>query len=297
MSVFVFKGILYTCEFVEELLVVFYALLHLVATVDYGAVVSSSHHSSDACRRHLGVFLCEIDGHLSRSDIVFLAASSVDVCRSNVVMAANALDDVIDSERLLIHFHGAFDDTLGKIQVDVAVIDNAVSHERVDDTMQIAHASVGCRCDELHYIFRNVQAVVAYLASENVGTELHIGLFKFGNESAREACEQAFIHLLQRNRRAVARKDDALAVAEEVVEDVEERVLRSGFVFPLLNIIDNQHVNGLIEQDEVVDSVAPYGVGVLYFEEPCTYLKHPFLWICLLDMHANSVDEVRFTAS
>ena len=48
---------------------------------------------------------------------------------------------------------------------------------------------------------------------------------------------------------------------------MEERVEGSRRGSPLLNIIDYQHVDGLVEVDEVVGRVATYGVGELHLEQ------------------------------
>ena len=48
---------------------------------------------------------------------------------------------------------------------------------------------------------------------------------------------------------------------------MEERILCLHRCHPLLHIIDDEHVNGLVEVYEVVNLIAQLGVGILYLEE------------------------------
>ena len=75
------------------------------------------------------------------------------------------------------------------------------------------------------------------------------------------------MHSLKVNRRTVRCKYYALAVAEEMVEDVEESVLCFRCTHPLLDIIHDEHVYGLVEADEIVERVFQYCIGVLHLEK------------------------------
>lgn len=70
----------------------------------------------------------------------------------------------------------------------------------------------------------------------------------------------------------VGSQDELFAVLVQVVEDVEERVLCLGNPCKFLNIINNQHVNGLVEIDEVVGRIVTYRIGVLYLEQVSRYV-------------------------
>lgn len=79
-----------------------------------------------------------------------------------------------------------------------------------------------------------------------------------------------------------------------MVEDVEESVLRLRRVDPFLNVVDDQHVDRLIKSDEVIEMVLNDRIGELYLEEAGTDIQHTFLWVEMLGMHADSVDEMGF---
>ena len=82
-----------------------------------------------------------------------------------------------------------------------------------------------------------------------------------------------------------------------MIEDMEEGgdgLLSGG---PLLHIIDNQHIDGLIEVDEVVDRILSTGIGKLHLEQTGTDIEHAFLRIHLLAAHTDGVDEVRLATT
>ena len=112
-----------------------------------------------------------------------------------------------------------------------------------------------------------------------VYTELFIGLFQFGNDATRETGDKSIAHVVQFNGWAIASQDDAFAVAKEVVEDMEKRFL--GFICtgPRLHIINNKHVDGLVELDEIVGGVLQNSVNKLQLKEVCADVQHPFLGV------------------
>ena len=78
---------------------------------------------------------------------------------------------------------------------------------------------------------------------------------------------------------------------------MEEGVQRLRRVSPLLNVIDNQHIDGLIEVDEVVGGVLAHGVSELHLEETRTDIEHTLLRIGLLATHTDGIDEVSLTTA
>ena len=78
---------------------------------------------------------------------------------------------------------------------------------------------------------------------------------------------------------------------------MEESVLRLRRVDPFLNVVDDQHVDRLIKSDEVIEMVLNDRIGELYLEEAGTDIQHTFLWVEMLGMHADSVDEMGFSAA
>ena len=84
---------------------------------------------------------------------------------------------------------------------------------------------------------------------------------------------------MQVYRRTVAGEYYLLAVAEEMVEYMEEGVDGLACCSPLLNVVDDEYVDGEVEIDEVVDHVAPSGIGKLHLEQSRRDVKDTFLRI------------------
>ena len=124
-----------------------------------------------------------------------------------------------------------------------------------------------------------------------------IRLLYFSNQTAGEAGEETFWHSFQVNRRTVACQNNALAITEKMVEDVEEGLLSLGSSHPFLDIIHNQHIYRLIESDKVVLAVLQYSVSILHLEKTSTYIKHTLLGIELLGTHTNGINQMRFSAT
>ena len=138
---------------------------------------------------------------------------------------------------------------------------------------------------------------MAYLVLQNVHTKLHVRLLQLCYKAARETCDETLVHALELYGRTVTGEDDALAVAEQMVEDVEEGVLCALLVFPFLYVVHDKNVYGLVEIDKVVDGVAQYGVGILHLEEACADIEHSLFWVYSLCLDADGVDEVCLSAS
>ena len=73
---------------------------------------------------------------------------------------------------------------------------------------------------------------------------------------------------------------------------MEERVDGLSCRCPLLNIIDDEHVDGEIEVDEVVDHITSCSICKLYLKQSCRHVKHSFLRIQLLASHSDGIDEM-----
>ena len=168
-------------------------------------------------------------------------------------MIAYLFEDVIDGERMIVHLDSTLDDPLGQMHVNIAIIHHRICQKRVNHTLKVAHASPGCLGNISYYILGNLQSVATTLVLEDIHTQLHIRFLHLGNKTARESSEQTVLHALKVNWRTVAGKDNLLAVAEEMIEDMEEGVESACGSSPLLYVINDEHINTLIEIDEVVN--------------------------------------------
>ena len=269
LLLFKLEGILDAGEFCLESQIHFQALLDGIAAVDNRRVVAVADELSDATGGHLRIFLSQIHRHLTHLHKVAFAALAEHLTLLDIVVTAHLLEDLVNSERMVIYLDGTLDDALGQTHIDIRSFSNIL-----DD------------------VGRNLQTVATTLGTENIFTKLHIRFFQFGNQSTGETGEQTVLHALKVHRRSVGCQNNLAPHTEKMVEDMEERVKRLGGVHPLLDVIDDQHIDGLVEVDEVVGGVMTHRVGELHLEQTGRDIEHPFLGIGLLAAHADGVDQV-----
>ena len=78
---------------------------------------------------------------------------------------------------------------------------------------------------------------------------------------------------------------------------MEEGVLGARLALPLLYVVDDEHVDGLVEEDEVVDGLAHHGIGVLYLKESCAHIEHALLGVFVAHVYADGIDEVSLSTA
>ena len=212
-------------------------------------------------------------------------------------MVANLLDNIIDGERMIINLNSTLDYTLGQSHIYIRIIHDRICHKRVYNTLEVAHAAIGCLSDKLDYIKGNLKTVALTLSIQNVDTQLWIGLFQLGYQSAGKTGEQAVLNTCKVYRRTVASQNNLLAHTEQMIENVEEGIECLGRVYPLLDIINNQQIDVLIEVDEVVSGILTYRIGELDLEQAGTYIEHTLLWVELATLQADGINKVGLTAT
>ena len=82
-----------------------------------------------------------------------------------------------------------------------------------------------------------------------------------------------------------------------MIEDVEESILSLHSCCPLLNIIDDKHVDGLVETDEIVKRIRQYSISILNLEKTCADVKNTLLRIKFLATSTNGINQVSFTTT
>ena len=152
--------------------------------MDHSGVVTVADKFANAAGGHLGVFLCEIHRYLACHHKVAFAALGAHLCLRDIVVVAYLLHDVVDGERAVVDLDGTLDDTLSQLHVDITVINNGVGHQRVDHTLQVAHAAAGCLCNEGDDVVGDLQSVTANLAAQDVDTQLTVGLLQRSDDTA-----------------------------------------------------------------------------------------------------------------
>ena len=127
---------------------------------------------------------------------------------------------------------------------------------------------------------------------------------QFRIEAPLEAGEQALVEALQLHGGLVGRENQLLAALVQVVEDVEEGALRAFLLGEILHVIDDQHVDELVEAQEIGHLIAVVralgrtgGVHVLVLEGVRTDIEHHFLGEARLDSDADGLGQVGLAES
>lgn len=263
---FQLKRVFNALYLVREVGIGLQSALNLCAAVYHGAVVAATYQFAYAAGGHLGIFLCQEHRHLACHHIVAFAAAAVYLGHGNVEVVAHAVNNIVNGEGLFVNLYGTFYHTFSQAQVNLAVVNNAESHERVDHALQVANRAIGILGNIFYHVFWYLQPVAIHLFVKYIHAQLHVGALERSYQSAFKACEQTVHNALQLNGWAVGSQDNAFVVAEQVVENVEEGGLCALLVLPLLYIVNNQHVDGLVEVDKVVYLVLYLGRGVLHLK-------------------------------
>ena len=74
------------------------------------------------------------------------------------------------------------------------------------------------------------------------------------------------LNLFQLNRRAIRRKNKLLTGLLQIIEYMEERILRSFESSEILYIVHDKHINRLIEIEEIRNTVIERSVLILHLE-------------------------------
>ena len=115
---------------------------------------------------------------------------------------------------------------------------------------------------------------------------------ELGRQSPFETGQQSLLDVLQLDGRLVRREDQLLARQLQVVEDVEERVLRTGLSRQLLDVVDDQHVDHLVEVDEVGNLAVLVGRLELRLELVHRDVQHLQLRVALAHLVADRLHDV-----
>ena len=78
---------------------------------------------------------------------------------------------------------------------------------------------------------------------------------------------------------------------------MEEGILSFCCSSPFLYIINNQHINSLIEIDKIVGRIIENRIGILHLKQTSTDIKHSLFRIKLLYTKSDGIYKMRLTTS
>ncbi len=270
-------------------------IVDLLEGAEDSGVVASAYHFADADHGEGGELMAEVHGCLTCLDNLLLAALRIEALHIDTECLDDEVDDVLAGDDLRLNLDDHSEYARGEILVDGAIEGDGMGEERVDDSLEVAHVVGGIACDVLDDVLTDGDALLLALAAEDALAQLVVGTLDFADEAPLEAGEQTRHEVFKLDWRAVAGHHELLAQLVQVVEDVEERVLRRDEVLAgkLLDVVDDEHVDALVEVDEVVQSVLTHGIGVLHLELIGGDVEHALGGVVLEDLEADGLCKVR----
>ena len=119
------------------------------------------------------------------------------------VHVADALLDVVDGDGVFFLDYVAWHDFLHEAHVDVAVVDNGVGHEGVDDAFEVAHVVADVFGDVAQDVGWYLESFFFYFGGKDAEAEVLCGFFYLCLHSPLEACEQSVFESFDSYRRTV----------------------------------------------------------------------------------------------
>ena len=147
---------------------------------------------------------------------------------------------------------------LCQIQINFTLQLNGINQQRVDNTLQLAHTLIYILGNVINNSIRNIQAVPAYLTTQNILTQINIGPFQLSNQPPFETGQQTVFYPLQHHRSTVRSQNQLFTILMQMIEDMEKSILGFCHTGKLLNIINNQDINLLIKSNKVIEMISPY---------------------------------------
>ena len=226
-----------------------------VDRMEHGSMVALTHEGTDLGEGAGGQFLAEEDRDMARHHDVLGAHLTQQRRFAYIEMFADGLEHLLELGGIGLDTDDTADNLLGELEIDLAVSERSVSEERSQYTLQVADGVRNMGSNEVDYLVREVDTVVVHLIMQDILAELVVRAAYLGGEAPLEARKQAIFDIPQLQRRAVARQDELLARLLEVVEDMEEGVLGALESGEVLDIIDDEHIDRLVEIQKVGNTI------------------------------------------
>ena len=158
-------------------------------------------------------------------------------------------------------------------------------------------AGVGgdAQCEVVNNLLGELYPVVFQLFGDDGGTGFQVGNLQVGGQSPLETVQQARLETSDVDRRFVGGHDNLLLELVQMVENLEESLLGFGLVAGYeLDVVDDEHVNSLVEPVEVVEVVALHGLHILLVEGVGADVDDDFVGEVDFGLDADGVDQVGF---
>ena len=264
------------------------------AGVQHGGMVLVAAALADGAERQLGVFLGEI--HADLTGLGHLAASrgGVDGVHRNVEVVGHRALDELNGNLPCSAAHILVNHLLGEVDGDLAVVDGRLREDGDHGALQLANVGRDAQGQVFGDILREFDALVLQFLVENGDAGLEVRGGQLGHETPFQTVEYAGVEAGDVGWRFIRCDDDLFLSLLQIVEDVEESLLRLLLFCQKLDVIDDEHIHVLVKVDEVVAVVAAACLQELLHEQIRADIQYHFVGEVGLDLQADGMGEVGF---
>ena len=254
--------------------------------------------TGDGGEGHVGVLFGQVRHNLAGVADLALAAFREQDGVLDFVVFAHLVGDEVEVEDLLAHAHRIVDHLACKIQIDLFVAEGILRAHRQHHAVELAYALGDISGHIFYNVVRQWHAVLAGAEAQHLAAQVEVGFLHLHHGALAQTAEQTVLKRYYVGGGTVAAEHHRMVVEVQVVEDVEEGILRLGFSGQLLDVVDNEHVDALVEAEELVDvSARRLGRGVLTLEVAGWDIQHALAGIALGKLQSHALQEVRLAAT
>ena len=260
-------------------------------------MVAASDGGPDGRERRLGVLFGEVHGDLPCLGDLARPLRGVEACEIEVQVFAHHFDDVVERDLLLVELHVDLQDLLGQRRGDLAPEERGVGHQRRERPLDLTHVGRDVVRQVGHHVVRNLRPELLRLYADDLELRVVVGRVELCRQSPLEARQQALFDVFQLHGRLVRGENQLFARQLQMVEDVEERILRARLPGQFLDVVDDQYVDHLVEMDEIGDFAVLVCGLELRLEFVHRDIQHLQLGMALAYLVADGLYDVRLAQS
>ena len=265
-----------------------------LARVEHRGVVATSDGCTDSHKCSFGVFLGQIHRNLTNLCYVALALCRIESFGVDVLMCEYGADDVFERYLLLRVLNVCLQNVAGQRGCYLHAEERRVGYKRRESTLDLANVRRDVVSQITDHIIGQIHTDALCLCTDNLHLRVVVGHVDYGRQSPLEAGKQSLLDVLKFHGGLVRGQHQLFSRHLQMAEDVEECVLRSGLARQLLYVVDKQHVDHLIEVDEVGDRAVLHCGLILRLKLVHRDVEHLQIGMTLTDFVTYGLYDVGF---
>ena len=207
------------------------------------------------------------------------------------------MQHIVHGCRLRLHSDDMTHHLLCQRKVYLPIGQRRVCQERCKNAFQVSNRLAYVHRNEIHDLVREHDAVTTHLTEQNILTQQIVRTSDLCRQTPFETGQQTLLDVLELHRRTITSQDQLLTALLQVVEDMEERILRTFQSCEILDIIDDEHIHRLIEIEEIRDPVLLTRVLELQLKSVRRYIQHACLRVERKRLMTDRASQVGLTYS